>query len=56
MASEPLRDPIQDPLLTPKNCAFIVIDYQPVQVNSSTPGKTSSSARRWTRRGGRSSS
>src|SRR5689334_23906232 len=34
MASEPIRDPIHDPLLTPKNCAFIVIDYQPVQVNS----------------------
>jgi len=34
MASEPIRDPIKDHLLTPKNCAFIVIDYQPVQVNS----------------------
>ena len=34
MASEPMRDPIQDDLLTPQNCAFIVIDYQPVQVNS----------------------
>jgi nicotinamidase-related amidase len=34
MASEPIRDPVQDPLLTPKNCAFLVIDYQPVQVNS----------------------
>lgn len=34
MASEPMRDPIKDHLLTPKNSAFIVIDYQPVQVNS----------------------
>jgi len=25
MASEPIRDPIKDHLLTPKNCAFIVI-------------------------------
>ena len=34
MASEPMRDPIKDRLLTPKNSAFIIIDYQPVQVNS----------------------
>ena len=34
MSSEPIRDPVKDHLLTPKNCAFIVIDYQPVQVNS----------------------
>jgi nicotinamidase-related amidase len=34
MASEPIRDPVKDHLLTPKNSAFIVIDYQPVQVNS----------------------
>jgi len=34
MASEPIRDPAQDHLLTPQNCAFLVIDYQPVQVNS----------------------
>src|SRR4051812_28455486 len=34
MASGPIRDPIKDHLLTPKNCAFVVIDYQPVQVNS----------------------
>ena len=34
MASEPIRDPIKDHLLTPQNSAFIVIDYQPVQVNS----------------------
>ncbi|WP_175748581.1 hydrolase [Burkholderia pyrrocinia] len=34
MASEPIRDPSNDHLLTPQNAAFIVIDYQPVQVNS----------------------
>jgi nicotinamidase-related amidase len=34
MASEPIRDPHQDHLLTPQNSAFIVIDYQPVQVSS----------------------
>ena len=34
MASEPIRDPVKDRLLTPKNAAFIIIDYQPVQVNS----------------------
>ncbi len=34
MASEPIRDPNKDHLLTPKNCTFLIIDYQPVQVNS----------------------
>jgi nicotinamidase-related amidase len=34
MASEPRRDPVADSLLTPENCAFLLIDYQPVQVNS----------------------
>ncbi len=34
MASEPIRDPLQDHLLTPQNAAFVIIDYQPVQVNS----------------------
>lgn len=34
MASEVIRDPKSDHLLTPQNAAFIVIDYQPVQVNS----------------------
>lgn len=34
MTSETTRDPVKDQLLTPKNSAFIVIDYQPVQVNS----------------------
>lgn len=34
MTSEPSRDPVKDRLLSPKNSAFIIIDYQPVQVNS----------------------
>ncbi|MBB5054475.1 nicotinamidase-related amidase [Afipia massiliensis] len=34
MTSEAIRDPVKDHLLTPQNAAFIVIDYQPVQVNS----------------------
>jgi nicotinamidase-related amidase len=34
MSSEPIRDPVTDSLLTPQNSALIIIDYQPVQVNS----------------------
>ncbi len=34
MTSETKRDPKRDDLLTPENSALIVIDYQPVQVNS----------------------
>lgn len=34
MASEPIRDPRNDHLLTPQNCAFLLIDYQPIQVSS----------------------
>ncbi|QBC31841.1 hydrolase [Pandoraea sp. XY-2] len=34
MPSEPIRDPVSDHLLTPQNAAFIIIDYQPVQINS----------------------
>ena len=34
MTSFPVRDQANDHLLTPKNCALIVIDYQPVQVGS----------------------
>src|SRR6516165_6166442 len=34
MTSEPVRDPFADHLLTPQNCALIIIDYQPVQVSS----------------------
>ena len=34
MSSEPKRDPVSDHLLTPENSAFILIDYQPIQVSS----------------------
>ncbi|USX26808.1 hydrolase [Oxalobacteraceae bacterium OTU3CINTB1] len=34
MASEKIRNPQTDHLLTPENSMFIVIDYQPVQVSS----------------------
>ncbi len=34
MASETKRDPITDHLLTPENSAFIIIDFQPIQVSS----------------------
>lgn len=34
MTSEAIRDPVKDPLLTPRNSAFIIIDYQPIQVSS----------------------
>lgn len=34
MASEPIRDSATDHLLTPENSAFILIDYQPIQVSS----------------------
>jgi nicotinamidase-related amidase len=34
MASEPVRDPVADHLITPRNAALLIIDYQPVQVNS----------------------
>jgi nicotinamidase-related amidase len=34
MTSEAIRDPVKDHLLTPQNAAFIVIDYQPIQVGS----------------------
>jgi nicotinamidase-related amidase len=34
MASLPIRDQLKDELLTPLNSALIIIDYQPVQVNS----------------------
>lgn len=34
MTSEPRRDPVIDRLLTPENAAFVVIDYQPIQVAS----------------------
>jgi len=34
MTSLAIRDQVGDQLLTPKNCALIVIDYQPIQVGS----------------------
>ncbi|MBN3780000.1 hydrolase [Burkholderia sp. Ac-20345] len=34
MASEPVRDPKSDHLLTPHNCALLIIDYQPAQVST----------------------
>jgi nicotinamidase-related amidase len=34
VTSEPTRDPLTDPLLTPQNCALVVIDYQPSQVQT----------------------
>ena len=34
MTSEARRDPVTDHLLTPENSAFILIDYQPIQVSS----------------------
>jgi nicotinamidase-related amidase len=34
MTSLPIRDQTSDHLLTPANCALIIIDYQPVQVGS----------------------
>jgi nicotinamidase-related amidase len=34
VTSFPVRDQANDHLLTPKNCALLVIDYQPVQVGS----------------------
>jgi nicotinamidase-related amidase len=29
-----VRDPVKDHLLTPQNCALVIIDFQPVQVSS----------------------
>jgi nicotinamidase-related amidase len=34
MASETIRNPNTDQLLSPANAALIVIDYQPIQVSS----------------------
>ena len=30
----PIRDPLTDHLLTPQNCALLIIDFQPPQVNT----------------------
>jgi nicotinamidase-related amidase len=32
MTSEPIRDPLEDHLITPQNAAFVFIDYQPEQL------------------------
>ena len=37
MASEPTRDPAKDHLLTPKNSALMIVDYQPVQTVHPSP-------------------
>ncbi|MGZ3767027.1 MAG: hydrolase [Mucilaginibacter sp.] len=34
MTSQTIRDQLKDHLLTPKNAALLIIDYQPVQVSS----------------------
>jgi len=34
MTSAPVRNPVQNHLLTPQNVALVIIDYQPVQVSS----------------------
>jgi len=34
MTSEPTRDPLTDPLLTPSNSTLVVIDYQPSQIQT----------------------
>ncbi len=34
MASQPIRDQVEDHLITPKNAALLIIDYQPPQVSS----------------------
>jgi len=36
MTSEPIRDPVTDHLLTPRNSALVVIDYQPLQLKVMT--------------------
>jgi len=36
MTSEPMRDPVTDHLLTPRNSALVVIDYQPSQLQVMT--------------------
>ena len=34
MTSQPVRDPVADHLLTPQNAAFLIIDYQPTQLDN----------------------
>jgi len=45
MSSEPVRNPAMDPLLTPRNAALVVIDYQPAQINSIKSMDTNNSSR-----------
>src|ERR1700682_2382825 len=33
-SSATVRDPVKDHLLTPQNCALVIVDFQPVQVSS----------------------
>jgi hypothetical protein len=33
-SSQIVRDPLEDHLLTPRNAALLIIDFQPVQVSS----------------------
>jgi nicotinamidase-related amidase len=40
VTSEPIRDPLSDPLLTPSNSALVVIDYQPSQIKTVTSTDT----------------
>src|SRR5260370_13872116 len=34
MTSQPIRDQVEDHLITPKNAALLIIDYQPNQLNA----------------------
>jgi nicotinamidase-related amidase len=34
MTSQPIRDPLTDHLITPENSLFVLIDYQPEQLNT----------------------
>jgi hypothetical protein len=34
MTSQAIRDPLADHLITPQNAAFVLIDYQPEQINA----------------------
>ena len=45
-----IRDPEGDHLLTPRNAAVVIIDFQPVQVSSiaSRPKREISGERLWT--------
>src|SRR6266699_5686040 len=34
MTNQPIREQVEDHLITPKNAALLIIDYQPLQVSS----------------------